>query len=294
MRLVLEHSFHRPLEPAGILPALQPLPEIRVIFFDVYGTLFLGMRTEPFPPVGPEADHALAEVIQAAGLKLVGPPEGLSELLAKLIARSQEMLRQSGVDYPEVDIPAIWQTLLEELKRQERLALGEIPPSLPRRLALHWEVVRNPVWPTPGLRESLAELRHRGYQLGIISNAQFYCRILFTTFLGRPLEDLGFDPKLVFFSYEQGWAKPGPRLFELAVQALADRGLSSAQALHVGNDLLQDVIPAQKIGFHTALLAQDRYNLRLGNDEQGSLPVQPNIVATNLAQLLDCLPGKRE
>jgi len=290
-RLVFDHSFHRALVPTGVPSKFQILPEVRVVFFDVYGTLFLGMRTEPFPAIGWEADSALARVIQAAGLRLVGSWEGLSGLLAELIARCQQMLRQTGVDYPEVDIPAIWGTFLQELQREGKLAPVQVSLSLLRRLALHWEVVRNPVWPAPGLPECLRELHQRGYQLGIISNAQFYCRILFETLLGQPLEKLGFSSKLVFFSYEQGWAKPGSRLFELAVASLADMGFAPAQALHVGNDVLQDIMPAQRAGFRTALLAQDRYNLMLGKDDGVSPRPQPDLILSTLSQLLQCLPG---
>ncbi len=290
-RLVLEHSYCRPVEPADVRPEVRVLPEVRVVFFDLYGTLLLGVRKEPFPAVGPEADSALAQVIRDAGLQPTGPLHGVSELLAELIAASQETLRRSGVDYPEVEICTIWRNLLEELCRQGKLALREITFSLLRRLALHWEMIRNPVWPAPGLQESLKELENRGYKLGLISNSQFYSRTVWAVLLGRPLEESGFEPKLVFLSYEHGCAKPGTRLYELAANALAEMGLSRQQALHVGNDLLQDVVPAQKVGFHTALLAQDRYNLRLTEEGQDAPPVKPDVTLTTLSQLLHCLPG---
>jgi putative hydrolase of the HAD superfamily len=55
--------------------------------------------------------------------------------------------------------------------------------------------------------------------------------------------------------------------------------------LYVGNDLLNDVLPASKIGFRTALFAGDRRSLRWRENDSRTSGVTPDVVITRLADL---------
>ena len=122
--------------------------------------------------------------------------------------------------------------------------------------------------------------------MGIISNAQFYTAYLFKWFLGSDLNDLGFDPELVYYSYQYEIAKPSPILFQLAAQKLKERGITPPCVLYIGNDMLNDIYPAKAIGFQTALFAGDRRSLRLRADDPRCKHLRADLVITDLDQLI--------
>jgi putative hydrolase of the HAD superfamily len=163
-----------------------------------------------------------------------------------------------------------------------------LDPARARAFAVEYEALVNPVWPMPGLRSALRELRRQGLLLGILSNAQFYTPLLFECFLGADARELGFQEELVLYSCELGLAKPSPRLFEIARERLAAAGVPAAQALLVGNDALRDLAPARAAGFQTALFAGDARSLR-GAEQAG----EATTVVTDLRQLPRLLAGGR-
>jgi putative hydrolase of the HAD superfamily len=209
------------------------------------------------------------------------------ELLVSIGAAHQQA-RDRGIDYPEVDIVAIWRATLARL--QER---GLVEPPLEqidlRRLAVEYEVRTNPCWPMPGAAACLEQLRRRNVGLGIISNAQFFTPLLFPALLARSLEALGFLPELQFYSFQTGWAKPGRYLYDLAADAAASHGWRCHNVLFIGNDLLNDVAAARQVGFRTALFAGDGRSLRERAGDPRVKGVQADLVITHLDQLVKCI-----
>ena len=125
--------------------------------------------------------------------------------------------------------------------------------------------------------------------MGLISNAQFYTPLLFKWFLGAEIDDLGFDKRLVFFSYRHGHAKPGQHLFRLALEQLRQIKIPASAVLYVGNDMLNDIWPAKQIGFHTALFAGDARSLRMRSDNPLCSSLTPDLVVTDLIQIIPYL-----
>jgi putative hydrolase of the HAD superfamily len=155
-----------------------------------------------------------------------------------------------------------------------------------RRFAVEYELIRNPIYPMPGLKQVLHTLRRRGMLMGIISNAQFYTPPLLEWLIGASLSDAGFAGDLMFFSYRLKQAKPSPLLFDQAAARLAARGESVQEVLYVGNDMRNDIAPASLRGFKTALFAGDRRSLRLRADDPLCRDVRPNVVLNHLVELL--------
>ena len=124
---------------------------------------------------------------------------------------------------------------------------------------------------------------------GIISNAQFYTPLLLEKFLNASLKKAGFADDLLIFSYQTEYAKPSEHLFHLAKRRLEKRGIATGETLYLGNDMLNDILPAQKIGFKTALFAGDKRSLRLRQDDGRCKDTVPDIIITDLLQLLDYL-----
>ena len=189
-------------------------------------------------------------------------------------------MKNRGIQFPEVEIDRVWMDVLGFGSRAQA-----------RAFALKFELMTNPVYPMPHAREVIDRCRQQGIRLGIISNAQFYTAYLFDWFFHAGPAALGFDPDLLFFSYRLGCAKPSETLFRLAVRALHARGIPAASALYVGNDMLNDIYPAQKSGFRTALFAGDARSLRLRRQHPLCRSLAADIVLTDLNQVFDYLQG---
>ena len=67
--------------------------------------------------------------------------------------------------------------------------------------------------------------------------------------------------------------------------------LGPAEVLAVGNDMLNDVLPARETGFRTALFAGDARSLRLREGDPRLDVFSPDLVLTDLDQLPECLGG---
>lgn len=112
--------------------------------------------------------------------------------------------------------------------------------------ALWTEFARPEAWALyPEARDTLARLRASGVRLGILTNWDARCLRVFDGLGLTPLVDLVLVSSLV------GTRKPGRGLFE---EALRRSGVSAAEALHVGDSLLDDYEGAHAAGLDAVLL----------------------------------------
>lgn len=293
--LILQHS--RTLAPVatGVSPRLQSLPEVRCVLFDVYGTLMVSGSGEVGTLLLEASVGAFVKAIATAGVEVQEAGNAnAAELeergrtaLAAAVTASHAHDRAAGVEYPEVEITDIWRDCLAGLARD---ALVAVPPTVDfAELALQYELRTNPVWPMPGAERCLSTLRERGVVIGIISNAQFFTPQILTALLPISFKDLDSGGDVQYYSYRHRQAKPGEVLFRMAAEELAERGISAGEILYVGNDMLNDVMPAAGVGFRTALFAGDARSLRLREDDDRIAGVSVDLVIDDLTALIDCV-----
>jgi putative hydrolase of the HAD superfamily len=261
------------------------LPDVRAVFFDIYGTLLISGSGD----VGTATSCPAPAALRAALIELGIETDRLTDEAGPepAIRRHHAAARAEGADYPEVDILAVWQQTLTELVARGQLPREALQVDLPR-LAVEYECRVNPVWPMPGLASCLEALRNQRV-LGIVSNAQFFTAWLFPALLGETLEVLGFPAQMQYFSYRYGIAKPSPRLFEESLRALSSTGIRPDQTVYVGNDMLNDVTAAASVGLRTVLFAGDRRSLRWRQDDPRVAAGSPDLIITALQQLPDCV-----
>ena len=281
----------RPLEPEPTdqAPVLVELEGIRAVLFDLYGTLFISASGEVGTSRESASDGALSGALEAVGIRPERPLGQAVQSLFDVIEGLHAASHRAGIEYPEVDIVDVWRRVVTQLAGQGILQQRPWERAELERLAVEYEARANPVWPMPGLEASLRSLSDKGLVLGVVSNGQFYTRELFKALLGQPAEFWGIDSELEYYSYQHGRGKPGLDLYQRAAEDLRRRGVEPPAALCLGNDVLNDVWPAQQLGFRTALYAGDRRSLRLRRDDPRVLAVRPDLILTGLADLDECI-----
>lgn len=263
-------------EPTSLQASYTPKEDIRCIMFDIYGTLFISATGD----IGLlQTDNSKSEKLLKLlnNFNLETTPESLTDSLTIEIKRIHSQKKNEGIDYPEVDIVEVWGHILNRFTKFTQPQIEDF--------AITYELIINPVYPMPGLQDCLQSCKNNQKTMGIISNAQFYTPVLFNWFLSSDLPQLGFSDNLLFYSYEHGIAKPSSLLFEQAAYNLKSKGINTSQVAYLGNDMLKDILPAEKVGFQTALFAGDSRSLRLRKDVSECQDLKPDMIITHLNQL---------
>jgi len=249
---------------------------VAAVLFDLYGTLFVSGSGDVASAHESVPEDVLAHLLHRCGLA-TSAPEVLARLWTEIRLRHE---RERAVDFPEVEIDRVWQAVVGLRSRRDA-----------RRFAVEFECVFNPVWPMPHAAQLIDRLRSAGTALGIISNAQFYTPLLFESFFQRTDTQMGFRRWLCLYSYRYRRAKPSPWLFERARAKLCRGRTTPEQVLFVGNDMLNDIVPASRAGFQTCLFAGDRRSLRVRAGDPRCAGVLASIVVTSLQELGEVLDG---
>ena len=274
---------------------LTPPKGIRAVVFDIYGTLLISGSGEVGTATDNYSDYkkplSFSHAFDSVGVTPSSSDEKFNELCTNLYidtikARHAE-LSQAGVDYPEVNILEIWQSIWQSLDETREIELNGYTLI---KLALEYELAANPTWLMPNVRHTLESLSQSEYHLGIVSNAQFYTPLILETLLGSSLDEAGFSNDLLVWSYQLGRAKPSPRMFAPLVETLKNTySIAPSEVLYVGNDMLNDIYTASASGCKTALFAGDRRSLRLRGENSLVQSLQSDAIITDISQLQQLL-----
>lgn len=315
------HDASRPLVPVATdqQEIIKQLAGIRAVCFDIYGTLFISasgdigsdsavqefwdendLSTDLEISLGSMFVDLLSEhdcnsegmlecrektnQSQRSAYKKIGGK--LSNGFQQEICKEHKRIRDAGIVYPEIDVIEIWRIVSSSVCK----SMGSTGDSIDlERLAIEYEIRTNPVWPMPVANDCIDRLASANLLLGIISNAQFYTPLLFPALMEQTLEELAFSSEMQYYSYQYGRAKPDEFLFREAVAGLDRKGIDPSESLYVGNDMLNDIMPAAKMGFRTALFAGDRRSLRLREGDSRVEGVSPDIVVKSLNEVARCV-----
>ena len=289
---VISHvrSVMRPLTPlpTGVEPRLAPLPETRVVIFDIYGTLLISAAGDVRNEDSTTGIVAMERALHEMGHDLA-PSEAAEWVAAfdRSIREQRERDQQNGIPHPEVEIREIWSEFLAEKELDWNASRVE-------ELALRFECHSNPCWEMPGAGEVVRKLAGTDLALGVLSNAQFYTEPVLQALAGIDLSGTGFDADLCIYSFEEGAGKPSPRLFEKIRDAAGERGIAPEEVFYVGNDLVKDVLPARHVGFRTGLFAGDLRSLRCGDLPVEEAVEKADVVLTDLHQLGEVVGSRHE
>ena len=210
----------------------------RAILFDIGDTLWHSRAAPPAEEFRRLAAQRAAEFLEAQGIHHDDPA-----LVARATwtALEDAMRAARATDRVEPDYGEVSRRALEGLgvtmNRRDAGALLE---------ATYISGIEGGKAPFDDAARVLAELRRRGFRLGVVTNRAFGGE-RFRSDLRDAGLDIGWDVEAV--SVEVGYLKPHPAIFEFALNRLA---ISPAEALMVGNSLAEDIAGAQALGVAAA------------------------------------------
>lgn len=270
--------------PADLPPRLNPLPGIRLLMCDVYGTLITSASGDENAPAQAQPDWPV--LFRDAGIPLRRAPDAAAadEEWRALIRNARERRHAEGADVAEVEIREVVRAWLASL--QARGFLDAVPDAA--RLEDLWiraEAVRNPCAVMPGMEDALDRMARAGLRFGVLSNAQFYTPPLLAALAPRIWTPRVFDSGLLVWSFEHGLGKPSARLFDRAAGCVRRRGYAPGEVALIGNDVQNDLLPARRAGWRTVLFAGDRRSLRLRDLAPEAVPAAADAVVTHWSQV---------
>ncbi|KAL7131356.1 hypothetical protein ABFS83_13G192000 [Erythranthe nasuta] len=125
----------------------------------------------------------------------------------------------------------------------------------------------------PDSQPFLKGLREKGIIVGIVSNAEYRYKDVVLPALG--LHE-GSEWDFGVFSGLEGVEKPDPRMYEIALERAGN--IAPEEALHIGDSIRKDYLPAKSVGMHALLL--DRFKTPdAENWKKSGATVLPNLVA---------------
>ncbi len=226
---------------------------VKAIICDVYRTL-LEIREEPA-----DIEQRWGVLFQSVFGKV--PTLSLEQLRVRcreIVSKDHQEARGRGILFPEVNWPTVMNRALPELDALPRANVDSF-------LFNHAQLFRS-LRVMPGCATVLRECIERGILLGIASNAQAYTPKELELALNEVGLDLSiFQPDLMFWSFEHGFSKPNPHVFEILRARLQNRCLRESETLIIGDREDNDILPARATGWRTWQFSDERNGLDQGN-----------------------------
>lgn len=285
-----------------VQPHLVRLP-IKCVFWTVYGTLLNILNGEILfeHPQTFVTDHALDKTIKEFNMwnsmsrKPGAPAEQMRDYFTKALT-TLRMIGHGQEKFPEVQAEKIWEDIVKKLLQKEyRFDVGLMGAmnEYVKKIAYFYHASIQGCAAYPDAAFVVRSLADRGVVNGMLTNGQCFTPAQIHRWFRE--DDPDFDVNMFFpaalrvISSDHHARKPSDTLFKAATTAITQRGWRADQILHVGSNILLDIAPAKKFGFRTALFAGDKNTLVATADHLRSPEFRPDILITQLSQLLDMI-----
>lgn len=291
------------VQRAKARPHLKRLRGVQAVTWNIYGALLhLGGGELVFEhPNKFVMEVALEKTVQEFKMwgSMTRKPGQPSEYMGKLYAQELANRKQApspGEKFPEIQAEKIWEGILKKLLQKEYqwdAGLYGSQGEYSRKIAYFFHASLQGTDCFPGTADALEHIRGCGLRQGLIADAQCFTMTQLRRGLAQqggktPLDEF-FPGSLRALSCEVRGRKPSERLFRPVLDQLAKQGIAPDQILHVGSRIVQDIIPAKKLGLRTALFAGDLNALQATADQLKDPETKPNILLTELTQLKDVI-----
>ncbi len=283
---------------------LVRLPEIRVVIWNIYGTLLAISDGELYfeHPKKFIMDLALDKTLQEFKMwgSMSRKPGQPAEYLGQMYRKVLEDLRMApspGEKYPEIPVELIWEGILKKLFQKEYQFDVNFYGSLneySRKVAYFFHASLQGTACYKGADQAMQTVKQANLGQGLLGNGQVFTTVQLQRGLAQQdanmrLESL-VDPEFCLLSHQVRSQKPSPRLFQNLLTSLEQKGIGPSQVLHVGNSIDKDIVPAKNAGMRTALVTLDKNTLQATKDNLKDAATRPDILMTELTQIAEILP----
>lgn len=278
-------------------PHLSRLP-VKAVLWNVYGTLLAIPTGEVQFEAGLDfvTDAALDKTIKEFKMwqSMSRKPGAPAAYMKELYRKAYDLVKLTGGG--EVPAEKVWEDIVNKLIKNEYAfdasTYGPIGEYV-KKIAYFYHASIQGTGCYPGAAEALRVVADSGRRQGWLADGQ--CFTAPQLLRGLRAQDPGFDLNAVtpadlrVLSVDHRVRKPSAELFEAAADALARRGVTPAETLHVGSSIPRDIAPAKKAGMRTALFAGDKASLVATPDQLKAPATRPDVLLTELTQIGEIL-----
>lgn len=292
------------VEPPKATAFLKPLSGIRVVAWDLYGTLLRIADGELLFEVPQEIRMQIAlEKVDAEFnmwnsmyRKPVAPWKYLLEQYQKFLERQRMAATKQKGDVPEVNSSQVWRQILAQLEEKEYEYDADLygdMDELSEKVAYFFHASLQGLEAAPHALHALKTVANAPVSQGLLADAQSFTLTQFLRCLKAqgtlpPLGDL-LQTNLLVLSYQQGIRKPSKSLFQTFLKNCRESGVAPKEVLYIGSRLKTDVAIAKSLGMQTALYAGDKLSLQATKEEIGNPKLRPDRLLTDLNQIGELL-----
>jgi FMN phosphatase YigB (HAD superfamily) len=284
-------------------PSLTPLPKVKVVLWNIYGTLLslLGgdlLFEHPQPFV---MDIALDKIVQEFKMwgSMTRKPGQPAEYLGQIYRNGlveQRALTSDDERYPEIISERLWEGIIKKLLQKDYKFDANFYGSLnefSRKMAYFFHASLQGTAAYPGAATALRLVRDAGLEQGLFGEGQCFTLLQLQRALSAQEADAHLDDLmtegLVVLSAEHRARKPSERLYDEVLDRLAARDIAVGEVLVVGPRVTQDLIPAKRLGMRTALFAGDKASLQATPEQLKDPTSRPDVLLTELPQIIEVI-----
>ncbi len=287
-------------------PYVKPLPGIRAVLWDVYGTLLRVSdgRFTLFPEDEVRLQIALDKTIHEFNMwnhmyRKPGPPWQSMIGLYRSVIERQSMLAAPRGDVTEVNLVETWRAIIERLFEKEyhfdEGLYGDLD-EFSEKVAYFFHCCLQATEARSGAVQAMTDIAANELQQGFLADGQSFTLVQTLRALAMqgslpPLYEL-FRPQTLILSHSVGVKKPSRSLFTVAVDQLRGLGIQAQEILHISCRLNTDLVPARAAGMRTALLVAEKSGLEVDTAILKDAAKKPDRLLTDLSQLYNVLFGR--
>jgi hypothetical protein len=285
-------------------PHLDRLPEVRAVLWNAYGTLLaipLGelVFEHPQPFVMQMAlEKTIAEFKMWGSMsRKPGAPSEYMGHLYRTQLDEQRLAPSLGEKYPEIIAERVWEGLIKKLLQKDYKFDARFYGSLneyAKKVAYFFHASLQGTAAYTGADRALQAVAAAGLAQGLCGDGQCFTPVQLQRGLDAltggalRLDDV-VPPQFQVLSCDVRGKKPSDRLFRVALDKLAAKGIAAAEVLHVGSRIEKDLLPAKRLGLRTALFAGDRTSLAATAEQVKDPATRPDVLLTELGQIAEVI-----
>ncbi len=295
-----------PRVPRKAIPSIKPLPNIKAVTWNVYGTLLRITDGDLLllPAQEIRIQVALEKTIQEFNMwqsmtrKSGAPWQHLFAQYKEVMEEMQLTVPAKKGDIGQVSATKIWRKLISRLEQKQYeydVDFYGDPDEYAEKIAFFFQSCLQGIAAMDKAAAVVKAVAEAGIVQGLLSDGQSFTltQLLraFQESTKLPPRGRLFSAGCVVLSYDVGVKKPSRTLFETAAEAFAQKGLDPSEILYVSNRWPDDLTIAKQTGFRTALFAGDKNSLQASAEQLLTSDLRPDRLLTELTQIRNLLEG---